>query len=175
LFDYEKALASADLAPPAALSAGACAGPSLGSATAAWLAGGAGIDLKLNRLARIGVVEADFEIVPQIGPATHISALTALAIIHEFAENILEKIGKRPEILRTRTIARPTILESGMAEAIISGALLRILQAIISLADRLEARFRFMTAGVAIRMAFHRQPPVGRLDSLLIRAPLHLK
>jgi hypothetical protein len=62
-----------------------------------------------------------------------------------------------------------------MAEAVVGGALLRVLQAVIGLADRLELRLGSGQPPFAVRMAFHRQPAIGGLDRLLVRAPLDLE
>jgi hypothetical protein len=48
------------------------------------------------------------------------------------------------------------VLECGVAEAVVSGALIRILEDFISLIDLLEADFAAVVAGVAIGMPFHR-------------------
>ena len=58
----------------------------------------------------------------------------------------------------------PAVLERGMAEAIIGRALLRILQAIVSLTDRLEPCFGIGASGIAVRMALHRRLAEGRFQ-----------
>jgi hypothetical protein len=67
------------------------------------------------------------------------------------------------------------ILEGGVAVTVIGCPLLRILQHVIGVTDRLELRFRFLAPRIAVRMAFHRQAAIGGLDRLLVRAPLDLE
>ena len=62
-----------------------------------------------------------------------------------------------------------------MTEAIISGALLRILQTFIGLAQRLELRLRIGAAAIAVRMAFHGELAIGRLDRRRIGRALDLE
>ena len=66
----------------------------------------------------------------------------------------------------------PAILERGLAEAVVGGALLRVLEDVIGLADRLEVRFLVAAAVMAVGMAFLGQPAIGGLDRGLVRAAL---
>src|SRR3546814_6297124 len=93
--------------------------------------------------------------------------------VHEFAEDILENVGEAAEILRAS--AHAAILEGGVAEAVVGGALLRILQAVIGLADRLEFGLSVPAAAIAIGMALHGQAAIGGLDRLLVRRPRNLE
>src|SRR3546814_20680486 len=86
--------------------------------------------------------------------------------VHEFAEDILENVGEAAEILRAS--AHAAILEGGVAEAVVGGALLRILQAVIGLADRLEFGLSVPAAAIAIGMALHGQAALGGLDRLIV-------
>ena len=59
-----------------------------------------------------------------------------------------------------------------MAEAVVSGAFLRILEHFIGFADRLEGGFLVGAAAVAIGMTFHRDLAVRRLDHRRIGAAI---
>ena len=54
---------------------------------------------------------------------------------------------------------------------VVGGALLRVLQDLVGLADLLEANLGARVLGVVVGMAFLGEPPVGRLKLLLARAP----
>ena len=60
------------------------------------------------------------------------------------------------------------LLEGFMAVAVVSRTFLRIFQAVIRLADRLEFRFRLGIARIAIRVILHGEPAVGRLEHLVV-------
>ena len=62
-----------------------------------------------------------------------------------------------------------------MAELVVSGAFLRVFQAIIGLADRLEPGFRLGIAGVFVGMPLHGQPPIGRFDRAIVGSALNLE
>ncbi len=56
------------------------------------------------------------------------------------------------------------LLEGGVAETVVSGALLRIGKVLISLVEFLEARLGLLVAGIAIGMALHRGFAEGRFQ-----------
>src|SRR3546814_2068950 len=58
-----------------------------------------------------------------------------------------------------------------MAKRVISSALLRVLQAVIGLIDRLELRFHVLTSRVFIGMILHGEPAISRLQRLVVRRP----
>jgi len=88
-----------------------------------------------------------------IDPGVFRGVLPLPARVHELAENRRENVGKAFEPgAAAKGIA--AILECRLAEAVIGGALLRVLEAFIGLADRLEARFLVGAAAVAVGMAF---------------------
>ena len=120
--------------------------------------------LQLDLLAGEGVFEADLEIVAKVRAAQGVGAAVGLLAVHELAEDILENVGEGAEILGARP-ARAAVAEGGVAEAVVGGALLRVLQAIIGLVDRLEPRLAVLAAGIAVGMAFHREPAIGGLRS----------
>src|SRR5215213_6514347 len=82
--------------------------------------------------------EAELEVVAQIRAARRAGSLGAR--IHELAEDRGENVGEALKAAARTAAERPArsaILESGVAEAVISGALLRVFQDIIGFADRL--------------------------------------
>ncbi len=177
LLDHEEALARANLAAAAARRAGPGRGAGLGARAGAGLARRGGIDLELDLAAVIGILELDLEVVAQVRAAADVAAPAALlGAAHELAEDIVENVGEGAEILRPAIAAEAAIaLERRVAEPIVSGALLRVLQAFISFGERLELRFRVGAAAVAVGVAFHRELAVGGLDRTGIGRPLHLE
>ena len=75
------------------------------------------------------------EIVAKVGAARGI--LARAARVHELAEDRRENVGEAVEAaLRERIVPAAAILERGLAEAVVGGALLRVLEHVIGLADR---------------------------------------
>jgi len=66
--------------------------------------------------------------------------------------------------------ARPAVFKRGMAETVIGGALLLVLQDIVGLADILELRFGRLVARIAVRVVLHGELSVGLLQ--VVRAGL---
>ena len=95
----------------------------------------------------------------------------AAAGVHELAEDGLEDVVELAEVLRAVAVA--AILESGLAEAIVGRALLRILEAVIGLADRLELGLVVLAAAVAVGMVFLGHAPVRGLDRRVVRPALN--
>ena len=54
-----------------------------------------------------------------------------------------------------RAAAHAALLEGGVAEAVIGGALVAVLQDVIGLVDFLEAVLAFLVAGIAVGMMLH--------------------
>ncbi len=67
------------------------------------------------------------------------------------------------------------LLERGMAEPVIGGALVAVLQDFIGFVDFLEADFAGGIARILVRMPFHRQLAERRLELGIVRAPLDFK
>ena len=65
--------------------------------------------------------------------------------------------------------AATALLEGGMAIAIVGRAFLRILEAIVSDADRLEFRLALAAARIAVRVMLHRELAIGGFDHRPIR------
>src|ERR671935_162699 len=79
---------------------------------------------------------------------------------------------QREEPLRMADGALTGVLECGVAEAVVSGALVRVLEDFISLVDLLEADFATLVAGIAIGMPFHRELAEGRFQFTFVRGAL---
>ena len=63
------------------------------------------------------------------------------------------------------------LLEGGVAEVVVGGALLRVLQDLVGLVQLLEAHLGAVVAGIAVGMEFLGEPPVSGLELLLVGAP----
>ena len=110
-----------------------------------------------------GLLQGDFHVVAQVRAARRGIAATA----HELAEHLVEDVGEASREIEVEAAARAraaAVLEGGVAEAIIGGALLLVPEDIVGLAEVLEAMFRRRIAGVAIRMELHRQLAIGGLQ-----------
>ena len=69
--------------------------------------------------------------------------------------------------------ASDAAIECGMAELIVGGPLLRILQRFVSFVGFLEAALGVFVSGIAIRVAFFGEPAVGGFDFLIGGVPFH--
>ena len=63
------------------------------------------------------------------------------------------------------------VLEGGVAELVVGGALLRVLQDLVGLVQLLEADLGALVAGIAVGVKLLGEPPVGGFELLLARAP----
>src|SRR3569833_532855 len=168
--DHERPLLRAHFPAPAAQVARAAAGAGLGTRAPARLARDGDFDLDGGFLAVERLVERDFEVVPQVRAAP---GLLASAAAERIAENGLEDVAQIAEIgLRA---AAHAVVESSVADAIVGRAFLRVLQAIIGFVDRLEPRFAFVIARIAVRMILHRKLAERGLDRRAIRPALDLE
>src|SRR5690606_38404407 len=166
LLDHEEALLRADLALPAAQLAAARRGTRLGARATARLAGDRNLDLDLAGAAVERVLELDLQVVAQVGSAARSRASTAEGA----PENGLEDVAEVAEI-RVRS-AGAALGEGGMAITVVGGALLRVLEALVSGADRLELVLVFLAAPVAVGMVLHRELAVRGLDRRRVRIPV---
>ena len=106
-------------------------------------------------LAGKGLVEADFHVVAQVGAALTASTAAARG---SHAENAFKNIGKgRAEIgaEAMRPAAHAAMLEGRVAETVIGGALVAVLEHVIRLVDFLEAVLAVLVARIAIRVMLH--------------------
>ena len=142
------------------MAGGAGGGPAAGLAAAALAAFAAlhARHLNIGAHAEHGVLETDFQIVADVlaalrARAPPAAAAAALAEQVAEAEEIAEDVAEIGELLGVeagRTAARA--LHSGVAEAVVSGALLRIAQDAIGLAAFLELLFGVGIVGIPIGM-----------------------
>src|SRR5581483_3890799 len=125
------------------------------------LAGDGDRNFDLRRLALIGFLERDLHVVAQVSAAL----AAAAAALARHAEEIFENVGEgRGESgAEARPAAARALLEGGVAEAVIGGALLAVLEDLVGFVDFLETDFAFGVAGIAVRMPLHRELAKGRL------------
>ena len=131
------------------------------------------LNLDFRLLAVKRILEADLHVVTEIRAATGL-LLPGIAT-ERTAEDGFENIADVVEAASAGATTHSAVLEGGMAITIISGAFLRILQAIIGLTDRLEFRFGFRATRILVRMIAHGKPAVCGLDGLFIRVPLNFQ
>ena len=111
----------------------------------------------MRGLAREGLLEADFHVVAQIRAAlAALAAAAAPAAAH--AEQVFENVGEgRGEIgaEAVRAAAHAALLEGGVTEAVIGGALVAVLEDVVGLVEFLESVLAFGIARIAVRMMLH--------------------
>src|SRR5581483_9957234 len=112
-----------------------------------------GGDADRRLLAAKRLFEGDFEVVAQIAAAAR-TALAAAPAAHR-AEHLLEGVGKAA-----------ALLEGGVPEAVIGGALLVVLQNVVGFVDVLEFLLGGLVPGVAVGVVLHRQLAIGPLQFL---------
>ncbi len=96
--------------------------------------------------------------------------------ICELAEDRREDVGEAFEATcAAEGIAAAAILERSLAEAVVGCPLLRVLQALIGFADRLELGLTLAAAVVTVRMMLLGELAIGGLDRLRVRRALHAK
>ena len=78
-----------------------------------------------------------------------------------------------PEIAARMTAA--ALLERGMAIAIVGRAFLRVLEAVIGDADRLEFRLALAASRIAVRVMLHRELAIGGFDGPPVRIARNAK
>ena len=124
-----------------------------------------------------GLFQREFEIEAQVLAARVGTSASARAI---GAEHFLEDVAEhRPEIealaALERTARSSTTLERRRAVAVVGRPLLGILQDVVGVADFLELPFRFLVAGIAVRMVLHGELAVRLLDVVGAGRPAHPK
>ena len=118
----------------------------------------------LRGLALEGLLEPDLHIVAQIGAALA-AGRAAAAAPAAHAEHILENIGEGgAEIGAEAGPAAAALLEGGMAETVIGGALVAVLEHLIGLVDFLELVLALGVARIAVRVMLHRELAEGGLE-----------
>ena len=117
-------------------------------------------------------LEAELDIVAKVGAARRVLTNCA-ALVHELAEDGRENVGETIDSGIGEWVAAAAILEGRMPEAVVSRALLRILQHVIGLVDRLEVRLAFLAAILAVGMVFLGEASIGGLDRRVVSSSLH--
>ena len=103
----------------------------------------------------IGLFEGEFHVVAQIGAAlASRAAAAAPAAGAAHAEEIVENIGEGGGEIGAEAMAAATLLEGGMAEAVIGGALVAVLEHLVGLVDFLESMLAIAVAGILSGCSF---------------------
>jgi hypothetical protein len=129
----------------------------------------------LRGLAEKGLFQRDFHVVAQVLAA--LAPAAASTALSGHAEQVLENI--REGRSKTGAEAGPAtamaLLERGMAEAVIGGALVAVLEHFVGFVDFLEFDFAGSIARILVRMPFHCQLAERRLEPGIVRGPLDFK
>ena len=173
LRDLEKATRGDDLATAAAGRAGDGFAAFLCSRAGAWLTGIQLANLDFLLAAFGGLLERDLHVIAQVGSALaargiHSTATAAEKLFkHSAAATAAEDFFEEVEGIVETTAAAHAILKSGVTVAVIGGALIRVAQSLIGLAEFFEFLLRLVIARVFVRMVFDSQLAVGALQILL--------
>src|SRR5688572_23477012 len=118
-------------------------------------------------------LERDLHVVAQVTAAR--PALAAAPPAHELAEHLVEDVGEARggEIEAGRAAAAVAVLERGVAEAVVGGALLVVLEDVVGFAQLLEFLLRRRVAVVAVGVILHGELAVCLLESLKIGVLAH--
>ncbi len=173
--DQEEALLRADLSRALAARAGlrAGGGGTLGPGALARLAGDRGGDADIGLRTGEGFLEADLDLGAQVGPAAGGAAARAAAPAAEAAEHFLEDVlegaaeGVAAAAAEAAGTAGAALFEGGVAEAVIGGALLGVLQDVVGLVQLLELGLGVLVALVAVGVPLHGELAIGLLQVLL--------
>src|SRR5262249_58026964 len=125
-----------------------------------WPGGGNGI---WRRLAGESLREPVFNIVPQVGAAPA-ARTTAAGACH--AEDAFKNVGECRSEIGAETVsgAAHAVLEGSMAETVIGGAFIAILEHIVGLVNLLESILAILVAWITIRMMLHGEFATGRVE-----------
>src|SRR5207247_8701594 len=136
------------------------------------------LDRRLGAARRF--LEADLEVVPQVGAALR-SAAPAAAAAEQVAEpeHVAEDVGEIAELrahgrVETGAAARGSA-DARMSEAVVQAALLRVREDRVRLGRFLEFLFGEIVPRIAIRVKFHRQPAIRALDVRVGGRPLNFE
>ena len=90
------------------------------------------------------------------------------------AEQIFENVGEgRGEVVAETMMRISTVLECCVAEAVVGGALVPILEDVIGFVDFLEAMLAFGVAGITVGMVLHGELAECRFQIGIARGALH--
>jgi hypothetical protein len=146
----EKPLLGTDLARPLTRRTVHGVGATGRAGSLTLITGCRGVDLDPGLLAGEGILKTDIQIVTQVRAARSRPTTTlAATAAHELTEHLVKDIRKAPTIVEPAAAGMPAaaVLEGFMAIAIIRGALLLILQDVVSLIDFLERCSAFASPG----------------------------
>src|SRR5262245_15954713 len=149
--EREESLGMADPPLTTTRRTGARPGAGLGTAARAGLADDGRRDADLRGLAAKGLLEGDLHVVAQVCSALA-SGTAAAPAAHP--EQIVEDVGKRGGKVGTEAAAA-AMLEGRMAETIVGGALIAVLEHVVGLVDLLETMLAILVAWIAIRVVLH--------------------
>ena len=114
------------------------------------------------------LLECDVEVVAQISAAVDLRATalpTAATTTKDVAKNVTKGIRETTAKPGTRSARTAHIrVNSGVAKAVISFALLRIRQHLVGFFCLFEFIFRLLAIRIAIRMEFHGELAIGLFD-----------
>src|SRR6185503_17418408 len=164
----EESLLERDLAPAAARRARAGRGAGRGPAALAGRARLGARDLDVGLGAEDRFLEAEVEVVAQVGAASRASTPAAERVAE--AEEVAQDV---PEVREDRGIEAGRSAEPGVAVGIVALPLLGVAEDAVRLRGLLEPVLGFLVAGVPVGMVLERQLPVGRLDLGIRRVPRH--
>ena len=106
------------------------------------------------------LLEIQLELVAKVCAAENLRS-AALAAGKNIAEHFAENIA---ECLAGAETAAAVAFQARVSKLVVDGALVRIAEDFVRLFAFFEAVFGFRVVGIAIRMKFHREAPVGLLD-----------
>src|SRR5262249_23756758 len=89
------------------------------------------------------------------------------------AEQIVENVREGGGEIGAEAVSAAALLEGGMTEAIIGGALVAVLEDVIGFVELLEAVLALLVTRIAVRMVLHGQLAEGRLDLHLAGGARH--
>ena len=115
------------------------------------------------------ILDRDFEVIAKVR-ATRIR-LGGVPTTHEITEHLVEYIGETGS-----ETARPGAggtVESAVAELVVGGTFLIVLEDVVSLVDLLELLLGGVVVGIAIGVVLHRELAVGLLDCVRVGVPRH--
>ena len=146
----------------------------LAAAAMAGLAGRGAGNAHVRLLAAEGVLQADGQVVAQIGAAgAALLSAAAAPAADEFAEHLVEDVGKvggreTEAASLPGTTAGHALLEGGMAEAVIGRALLFVLQDVVGFVQFLEFLLGGLVARILVRVILHRRLAECLLDGIAV-------
>ena len=152
--------------------------PGLAPRAVAGRAGDERRHVDLDGAAEEGFLERDLEIVaqvraaqPRLLPPPRRAAPPMKSPKMSSKMSDIEEVNSGPKPLAG---PRPAaVLEGGMAEAVVGGALLRVLQRVVGFVDLLELVLGVGIARIAVRVELHGELAVGALERRLVGALRH--